>query len=615
MSAFDEFVAAVEAKTGQKGRRLGKEIRLLCPAHDDHTPSLDVSEGANGQPLCTCRSRGCPFEQIAAATGWTPNGNGGNGTRQIVSVHVYREEAGEPAFEAVRLAPKSFRLRRFDPFHPDTDHDGYVWKLGDTQPTVYRLPELRLEALGGGVAYVVEGEKHADALAETGLTATTAPMGAGKWRPGYAKHFKGLSRVVILPDDDAVGRQHAADIARSLLDLVPNVRVLELWEPGETKQDVLDWLAAALSGQERQQAAELLVSMGERATDAPTWLRRLEPTANEDAQPDRPHSWLPVPIVGTPPTEPPSICGLLYPGKRHLISGESDAGKSMVLHCLQREEIQAGHCVLHFDFEQGRSETLQRLLALGLTEQDIETGFIYVAPDEPIAQHLPDVLAVIEQRRPSIVSFDSFGNLAELHGLDENKRQDIGLLYRTIIEPTVLQTGAAALILDHLAKDPRSNKYAIGSERKVGIPDVHLRAECVAPLGRGRRGIVKLVCKRDRSGHLAKGKLAEVTIDSDANGNITAVITHTTVDTDTSQTWRPTFLMESVSRFLEPLGETGASLNSIETSVTGKRDYIRQAVSTLTADSYTAERPEGRARIIVSVKPYRQPEPAGDTPE
>ena len=341
------------------------------------------------------------------------------------------------------------------------------------------------------------------------------------------------------------------------------------------------------------------------AEDAPA-----PPVPNEPATTPapQPHSWLPAQIVGAPAAEPPPICELLYPGKRHLLSGESDSAKSMVSHLLE-QEIRRGNTVMHLDFEQGASETLARLLALGLTEEEIEASFIYVAPDEPIGDHLADVLEVIADRRPTIVTFDSFGNLAELHGLDENKRQDIGLLYRTIIEPMALEAGAATLVLDHLAKDPRSDKYAIGSERKVGIPDAHFRTELVAPLGRGRRGVVKLICKRDRSGFLRKGKLAEIAFDSDPTGAITATITRTGADdTDTATTWRPTHLMENVSRFLEPLGETGASLNTIETSVTGKREYIRQAVTTLTADGYASERPEGRARIITSTKPYRHPQ-------
>jgi hypothetical protein len=71
MSRFEEFVAAVEATTGRRGRRVGRNVRLLCPAHDDHNPSLDVAEGRDGRPLVQCRSRGCSYEAVCRAIGWS----------------------------------------------------------------------------------------------------------------------------------------------------------------------------------------------------------------------------------------------------------------------------------------------------------------------------------------------------------------------------------------------------------------------------------------------------------------------------------------------------------------------------------------------------------------
>jgi putative DNA primase/helicase len=40
------------------GKRSGGGWRSLCPAHDDHDPSLDITEDKNGKILVTCRS-GC----------------------------------------------------------------------------------------------------------------------------------------------------------------------------------------------------------------------------------------------------------------------------------------------------------------------------------------------------------------------------------------------------------------------------------------------------------------------------------------------------------------------------------------------------------------------------
>src|SRR5262245_38709415 len=90
MTLTESFVAAIEESTGRVGLRHGAETRLLCPAHDDHRPSLDVREGANGAPLVTCRSHGCSFEAICAALGrephdFVPPGRGGSSSASRIA--------------------------------------------------------------------------------------------------------------------------------------------------------------------------------------------------------------------------------------------------------------------------------------------------------------------------------------------------------------------------------------------------------------------------------------------------------------------------------------------------------------------------------------------------
>jgi hypothetical protein len=42
-----------------------------CPAHDDSKPSLSVDVTSDGRVLVVCRSHGCSFAQIVAASGLT----------------------------------------------------------------------------------------------------------------------------------------------------------------------------------------------------------------------------------------------------------------------------------------------------------------------------------------------------------------------------------------------------------------------------------------------------------------------------------------------------------------------------------------------------------------
>jgi hypothetical protein len=251
-----------------------------CPAHDDHAPSLSISE-RGGKLLVRCHA-GCEQEAVLAGLRerglWPGAGESGPSvgkiriTRtlpaqepapephnepsrpvQVVARYEYRDEHRERLYQSLRMEPKTFRQRR-----PD-GAGGWIWNLDGVRLVPYRLPEL-LEADPARTVYVVEGEKDADRLASIGLVATTNAMGAGKWRDEYAEHFRGR-HVVILPDNDQVGRDHAEAVCRSLLGIAASVRVVELPDVPE-KGDVSDWLDA---GGHRPRLEELVAGTEPRA--------------------------------------------------------------------------------------------------------------------------------------------------------------------------------------------------------------------------------------------------------------------------------------------------------------------------------------------------------------
>ncbi|BAQ35234.1 hypothetical protein UCH007_12760 [Dehalococcoides sp. UCH007] len=66
-------------------------------------------------------------------------------------------------------------------------------------------------------------------------------MGAGKWREEYNSAFTNRS-VVILPDNDEPGENHAKQVFNFLSKVTPTVQILHL--PGlREKEDVFDWFA------------------------------------------------------------------------------------------------------------------------------------------------------------------------------------------------------------------------------------------------------------------------------------------------------------------------------------------------------------------------------------
>ena len=151
----------------------------------------------------------------------------------IQRIYSYYDADGAEAYQACRLYPKSFRLRR-----PD-GKGGYIHSVKDIEPLPYNLPAIMQHA--DQPVFIVEGEKCADALIEAGLVATTNHGGSGKWLDTHSAHLAGRS-VIVLPDNDQAGRTHADKVIASLWGKAERIKRVDL--PGlPDKGDVADFLS------------------------------------------------------------------------------------------------------------------------------------------------------------------------------------------------------------------------------------------------------------------------------------------------------------------------------------------------------------------------------------
>jgi putative DNA primase/helicase len=215
--------------------------KAKCPAHEDTSPSLRITQGQQGRTLLNCRA-GCSFHAICAALGIEPRQIGPapterNEKSKITAIYDYKTTDGELVYQVVRfqgLTTKDFKQRK-----PD-GRGGYTWKLEGVTRIPYRLPDL----VGHQAIYIVEGEKDVETMWARGLPATCNSGGAGKWRDSETQAIKniGVKRVVILPDNDGPGRKHADDIARLMKANNIAFAIVEL--PGVSNHgDVSDWFA------------------------------------------------------------------------------------------------------------------------------------------------------------------------------------------------------------------------------------------------------------------------------------------------------------------------------------------------------------------------------------
>lgn len=288
-----------------------------CPFHEDSSPSFsfNVKTGA-----WVCRA-GCGeggMKEVAARTGIPfpraprPERVPASGGKTLVAAYDYRDEQGRLLFQALRYrtasGAKTFRQRQ-----PGPEGAGWRWNLDGARLVIYRLPDV-IAAPTDAPVFVVEGEKDADALTVLGLTATTSPMGAGKWRPDYAVHLEGR-RVVVIPDNDRPGRAHAQAVAASLAGRATEVRVLTLPDLPE-KGDVSDWLQRGGS----REALEAL------AAQAPLWEPPRAPEAPGAAQ-DAPGA-RPGPGEGSEGTPGAARAARREPGAGDGASGSQEAANA-----------------------------------------------------------------------------------------------------------------------------------------------------------------------------------------------------------------------------------------------------------------------------------------------
>ena len=260
------------------------DFMASCPAHDDRNPSLHVTTTKDGATLVHCFA-GCTQDAVIDALRnrglWSEQQPRSNGPRaesrtgQVVASYDYVSADGELVHQTLRLEPKSFRQRRPAPetglwiwgltageymrMGPAKDWLSFresrfsEWPIERERRTfdaaslvLYRMPDVLKAVASGATIFVCEGEKDTDNIAALGFVATTNAMGAGKWRAAsYNEALRGAD-VVLLPHNDAPGRDHAQNVAAELHSVAKRVRILDIaehWPECGAGQDISDWLA------------------------------------------------------------------------------------------------------------------------------------------------------------------------------------------------------------------------------------------------------------------------------------------------------------------------------------------------------------------------------------
>jgi putative DNA primase/helicase len=227
-------MTAAEIAHHLHGRKSGSGFVAKCPAHDDHEPSLSLSDGHDGRLLVHCHA-GCEQRDVVEALkvqGLWPDVE--KHQHRIVATYDYTDEHGVVLYQVVRYQPKTFRQR-----YPD-GAGSWTWRKHSRQ-VLYHLREV----LENPIVFLVEGERDVETLRNHGFVATTNAGGArAQWLPSFTDALRD-HEVILIPDNDVAGRERVLRIARALTGSVAKLVILTLDDPGV--KDVSDWFDAGHS--------------------------------------------------------------------------------------------------------------------------------------------------------------------------------------------------------------------------------------------------------------------------------------------------------------------------------------------------------------------------------
>lgn len=222
-----------------------KGYQALCPAHDDHSPSLSIERGDRQAVVMICQSQGCSAEEIIRSIPdltWRDFMSHGSGREE--PVYNSRDAKGRLVGRVKRTKDKNFIWKR-----PNGEH-GLGGEGTDAQP-LYNAQAVSAVPRDEPIL-LVEGQGCADAANDADIPTVATQTGAQNTpRPESLEVLRDRT-VVLWADNDDAGRDHMDRIGTMLKSLDCKVRWFE-WEEAPDKGDVKDYLALGLDPTELKQ--------------------------------------------------------------------------------------------------------------------------------------------------------------------------------------------------------------------------------------------------------------------------------------------------------------------------------------------------------------------------
>lgn len=379
----------------QDVKKCGKGYRCRCPAHDDKKPSLMICPADNGGTLVKCMA-GCATKEVLERVGLTMKDimapQSMKPHKSIAAVYSYYDANGSKLAEKVRYDDKSFTWR-----HEDGDGKT-VWKKPQGVCLLYNLHILANYPKDNTI-YLVEGEKDVNTLMRLKFPAVCTPDGAGpgKFRAEYVEWFRDR-QVIILGDNDEIGRHYAEEEAKKIEPVAASVKVVDLsklWADMPEHGDISDYIAKF--GDEAIRNVEKLVN------ETPIWSAQdqRECAGSEQTGGSQLKVFTAKDLMSRYITPTEFIVNALLPTGFALLASPPKYGKSWLALDLCFS-VASGRSFLGFSTHQGQT----MYMALEDTPARLQSRLKIVAQGEPIPDGLNFLTEVPELQQDLIGALD-----------------------------------------------------------------------------------------------------------------------------------------------------------------------------------------------------------------
>ncbi len=236
ISEFENVLSKFSIKSSQ-----GNTYKAICPAHEDHSPSLSIRI-EDERVLLHCFA-GCSTDAVLASVGLSFDDLFIKTERQynvnapkVLATHHYYDEQNKLKYSVEKYLKDNKKQFRFYHFEDNKK----IYNLKNVRKVLYRLPELIEGMDKTEFVCICEGEKDVDNLMNLGLLATTNPTGAEGWKAEYNHYFQN-SNVVIFEDNDEAGRKRTKKLISELSNIAKSIKVIDFPDLPE-HSDVSDWI-------------------------------------------------------------------------------------------------------------------------------------------------------------------------------------------------------------------------------------------------------------------------------------------------------------------------------------------------------------------------------------